>query len=63
MSQQQQTMEAITEGVNNINITETYKKNRIQVSNTKKPLFFYVNLAKVLISLSIFVISSAMGFV
>ncbi|KAI3872326.1 hypothetical protein MKX03_019593 [Papaver bracteatum] len=23
-----------------------YKKNRIQVSNTKKPLFFYVNLAK-----------------
>ncbi|KAF5798190.1 putative DNA/RNA-binding protein Alba [Helianthus annuus] len=22
------------------------KKNRIQVSNTKKPLFFYVNLAK-----------------
>ncbi|XP_022946135.1 uncharacterized protein At2g34160-like isoform X2 [Cucurbita moschata] len=26
--------------------TETQKKNRIQVSNTKKPLFFYVNLAK-----------------
>ncbi|GAB4836025.1 hypothetical protein Ancab_000943 [Ancistrocladus abbreviatus] len=24
----------------------TQKKNRIQVSNTKKPLFFYVNLAK-----------------
>lgn len=23
------------------------KKNRIQVSNTKKPLFFYLNLAKV----------------
>ncbi|KAL9235137.1 hypothetical protein vseg_009926 [Gypsophila vaccaria] len=23
-----------------------HKKNRIQVSNTKKPLFFYVNLAK-----------------
>jgi len=23
------------------------KNNRIQVSNTKKPLFFYVNLAKV----------------
>ncbi|KAL1564973.1 hypothetical protein AAHA92_07249 [Salvia divinorum] len=36
------------EGVNNINIAvaETQKKNRIQVSNTKKPLFFYVNLAK-----------------
>lgn len=41
-------MEAITEGVNNINISDSYKKNRIQVSNTKKPLFFYVNLAKVL---------------
>ncbi|KAF3544022.1 hypothetical protein DY000_02003597 [Brassica cretica] len=25
---------------------ESHKKNRIQVSNTKKPLFFYVNLAK-----------------
>ncbi|RWR73325.1 Alba domain-containing protein [Cinnamomum micranthum f. kanehirae] len=43
-------MEVITEGVNNINSssssTESYKKNRIQVSNTKKPLFFYVNLSK-----------------
>ncbi|EXB53734.1 Uncharacterized protein L484_022390 [Morus notabilis] len=41
-------MEEITEGVNAINIGsgDTYKKNRIQVSNTKKPLFFYVNLAK-----------------
>ncbi|XP_042049344.1 uncharacterized protein At2g34160-like [Salvia splendens] len=38
-------MEEIT-GVNKINITENQKKNRIQVSNTKKPLFFYVNLAK-----------------
>lgn len=26
---------------------ESPKKNKIQVSNTKKPLFFYVNLAKV----------------
>ncbi|XP_028770682.1 uncharacterized protein At2g34160-like [Neltuma alba] len=26
--------------------THSQKKNRIQVSNTKKPLFFYVNLAK-----------------
>ncbi|XP_028790272.1 uncharacterized protein At2g34160 [Neltuma alba] len=26
--------------------TDNSKKNRIQVSNTKKPLFFYVNLAK-----------------
>uniref|UniRef100_A0A5B7AJQ8 DNA/RNA-binding protein Alba-like domain-containing protein n=1 Tax=Davidia involucrata TaxID=16924 RepID=A0A5B7AJQ8_DAVIN len=39
-------MEEITEGVNNINISDLHKKNRIQVSNTKKPLFFYVNLAK-----------------
>ncbi|XP_044464503.1 uncharacterized protein At2g34160-like [Mangifera indica] len=42
-------MEVITEQVNNLNITDTSaanKKNRIQVSNTKKPLFFYVNLAK-----------------
>ncbi|KVH93028.1 DNA/RNA-binding protein Alba-like protein [Cynara cardunculus var. scolymus] len=40
-------MEEITDGVNNINISsDSYKKNRIQVSNTKKPLFFYVNLAK-----------------
>ncbi|XP_031488313.1 uncharacterized protein At2g34160-like [Nymphaea colorata] len=28
-----------------MNLSEA-KKNRIQVSNTKKPLFFYVNLAK-----------------
>ncbi|GER47009.1 alba DNA/RNA-binding protein [Striga asiatica] len=40
-------MEEITEGVTNINIAgDSPKKNRIQVSNTKKPLFFYVNLAK-----------------
>ncbi|XP_021891422.1 uncharacterized protein At2g34160-like [Carica papaya] len=42
-------MEVITEGVSNINISDSSsanKKNRIQVSNTKKPLFFYVNLAK-----------------
>ncbi|KAK4339492.1 hypothetical protein RND71_040954 [Anisodus tanguticus] len=31
----------------NNNVNEAQKKsNRIQVSNTKKPLFFYVNLAK-----------------
>ncbi|XP_008339666.4 uncharacterized protein At2g34160-like [Malus domestica] len=41
-------MEEITDGVNNItiNASDSHKKNRIQVSNTKKPLFFYVNLAK-----------------
>eukprot|EP00271_Cylindrocystis_brebissonii_P007346 TRINITY_DN20737_c0_g1_i1.p2 TRINITY_DN20737_c0_g1~~TRINITY_DN20737_c0_g1_i1.p2 ORF type:complete len:134 (-),score=30.32 TRINITY_DN20737_c0_g1_i1:756-1157(-) len=27
-------------------VEDTSRKNRIQVSNTKKPLFFYVNLAK-----------------
>ncbi|TQE09992.1 hypothetical protein C1H46_004414 [Malus baccata] len=38
----------ITDGVNNItiNASDSHKKNRIQVSNTKKPLLFYVNLAK-----------------
>ncbi|KAL8497948.1 hypothetical protein ACS0TY_021339 [Phlomoides rotata] len=40
-------MQEITEGVSNISIAgDAQKKNRIQVSNTKKPLFFYVNLAK-----------------
>ncbi|GBG72863.1 hypothetical protein CBR_g12582 [Chara braunii] len=40
-------MEEITERVGNIAISnEAPKKNRIQVSSTKKPLFFYVNLAK-----------------
>lgn len=43
-------MEGITEGVNNMSVSEiqNQKKNRIQVSNTKRSLFFYVNLAKVL---------------
>ncbi|CAI0444377.1 unnamed protein product [Linum tenue] len=43
-------MEVITEGVNNLTLADSaapgYQRNRIQVSNTKKPLFFYVNLAK-----------------
>ncbi|KAH9538476.1 hypothetical protein CY35_15G007600 [Sphagnum magellanicum] len=40
-------MEELSEGVSNLGVyNETHKKNRIQVSNTKKPLFFYVNLAK-----------------
>ncbi|KAL2461033.1 Alba DNA/RNA-binding protein [Abeliophyllum distichum] len=34
-----------TEAMKPLN-SENLKKNRIQVSNTKKPLFFYVNLAK-----------------
>ncbi|KAL6212093.1 hypothetical protein ACLB2K_017314 [Fragaria x ananassa] len=42
-------MEGLTEAVNDMHITESAankKNHRIQVSNTKKPLFFYVNLAK-----------------
>lgn len=47
-------MEAIAEGVNNMNISGLQKKNRIQVSNSKKPLFFYVNLAKVFPNLPLY---------
>ncbi|KAJ8560675.1 hypothetical protein K7X08_022535 [Anisodus acutangulus] len=40
-------MEEVTEAVSNLNVVDSLKKNnRIQVSNTKKPLFFYVNLSK-----------------
>ncbi|CAL9066964.1 unnamed protein product [Musa banksii] len=41
-------MEEITEGVNNPHATaaDSHKKNRIQVSKKKKPLFFDLNLAK-----------------
>jgi hypothetical protein len=53
--------EEITEGLKNLTVTGDaaasggegqrrgggISSNRIQVSNTKKPLFFYVNLAKV----------------
>lgn len=40
-------MEQNTEEVKNLTIVaDSHKKNKIQVSNTKKPLFFYVNLAK-----------------
>jgi hypothetical protein len=52
-------MEEVTEGVNNLAITEPHKKNRIQVSNTKKPLFFYVNLAKVRFFLRFFLFFSS----
>ncbi|KAI9077909.1 hypothetical protein K1719_040038 [Acacia pycnantha] len=40
---------------------EHSKRNRIQVSNTKKPLFFYVNLAKRYIQLHDEVELSALG--
>ncbi|XP_031505752.1 uncharacterized protein At2g34160-like [Nymphaea colorata] len=40
-------MEHVQEAMEDLNLSAaTQKKNRIQVSNTKKPLFFYVNLAK-----------------
>ncbi|PIN10139.1 hypothetical protein CDL12_17282 [Handroanthus impetiginosus] len=39
-------MEKITDVVSKINISESQKKNGIQVSSTKKLLFLYVNLAK-----------------
>ncbi|MQM20386.1 hypothetical protein Taro_053403 [Colocasia esculenta] len=39
-------MEEVVDGVAKMKIVDPSKKNRIQVSNTKKPLFFYVNLAK-----------------
>ncbi|KAF3778353.1 Uncharacterized protein EJ110_NYTH43658 [Nymphaea thermarum] len=40
-------MEHVQEAMADLNLSAaTQKKNRIQVSNTKKPLFFYVNLAK-----------------
>ncbi|CAI9777003.1 unnamed protein product [Fraxinus pennsylvanica] len=39
-------MEEITKGVSKMEIVESLEKNRIQVYNTEKPLFFYVNLAK-----------------
>ncbi|KAH0666536.1 hypothetical protein KY285_027742 [Solanum tuberosum] len=39
-------MEELAEGVSNLNLVDSQKKNRIQVSNTKKPMFFYVNLSK-----------------
>lgn len=41
---------------------ETQKKNRIQVSNTKKPLFFYVNLAKVSAKLYSLIITTTVSW-
>nr|CAB3446033.1 unnamed protein product [Digitaria exilis] len=68
-------MEEVTEAVNSLSISdggaaaaagagggaEGHKKNRIQVSNTKKPLFFYVNLAKRYMQLHNEVELSALG--
>ncbi|CAH8352124.1 unnamed protein product [Eruca vesicaria subsp. sativa] len=33
-------------------VVDSQRKNRIKVSNTKKPLFFYVNLSKIEITLA-----------
>uniref|UniRef100_A0A0E0JX15 DNA/RNA-binding protein Alba-like domain-containing protein n=1 Tax=Oryza punctata TaxID=4537 RepID=A0A0E0JX15_ORYPU len=65
-------MEEVTEAVGSLTIAtgeaagaggaaEAHKKNRIQVSNTKKPLFFYVNLAKRYMQLHSEVELSALG--
>lgn len=40
-------MVEITEELDAMAVADAHKRNRIQVSNTKKPLFFYVKLAKV----------------
>ncbi|XP_044497859.1 uncharacterized protein At2g34160-like [Mangifera indica] len=40
------TTKTTTSTVTQTKTVENQKKNRIHVSNTKKPLFFYVNLAK-----------------
>ncbi|GMJ12200.1 hypothetical protein HRI_004889200 [Hibiscus trionum] len=37
---------AVADGGDKVEAPHSNKKSRIQVSNTKKPLFFYVNLAK-----------------
>ncbi|KAG8058445.1 hypothetical protein GUJ93_ZPchr0002g26639 [Zizania palustris] len=66
-------MEEVTKAVGDLTIAggaagagggggaEAHKKNRIQVSNTKKPLFFYVNLAKRYMQLHDEVELSALG--
>ncbi|GAB4843246.1 hypothetical protein Ancab_013214 [Ancistrocladus abbreviatus] len=45
-NEKNQYLSGLTNINGNITTTTTEKKNRIQVSNTKKPLFFYLNLAK-----------------
>ncbi|XP_057825732.1 uncharacterized protein At2g34160 isoform X2 [Cryptomeria japonica] len=39
-------MEEINQKMGNMQLKDNQKKNKIQVSNTKNPLFFYVNLTK-----------------
>ena len=53
----------VAESLAAVNINEDVnKKNRIQVSNTKKPLFFYLNLAKAHFFLSFAVNSCFFAF-
>ncbi|KAG0495973.1 hypothetical protein HPP92_000606 [Vanilla planifolia] len=54
-------MEEVTDAVNNLSLNDAHRKNLIQVSNTKKPLFFYVNLAKRYMQLHDEVELSALG--
>lgn len=39
-------MEDINEAMVNMSLNDNNQKNRIQISNTKQPLIFYVNLVK-----------------
>ncbi|KAG0495991.1 hypothetical protein HPP92_000682 [Vanilla planifolia] len=54
-------MEEVTDAVNNLSLNDAHRKNLIQVSNTKNPLFFYVNLAKRYMQLHDEVELSALG--
>ncbi|KAG5087206.1 hypothetical protein JHK82_054603 [Glycine max] len=52
---------SVPQNQNSNHEVESPKKNKIQVSNTKKPLFFYVNLAKRYIQQRDEVVLSALG--
>ncbi|PSS33798.1 DNA/RNA-binding protein Alba-like protein [Actinidia chinensis var. chinensis] len=55
------TVITVADAAKNNKQMEILKKNRIQVSNTKKPLFFYLNLAKKYIKQHNDVVLSALG--
>ncbi|XP_057471838.1 uncharacterized protein At2g34160-like [Actinidia eriantha] len=55
------TVITVADSAKNNKQIEILKKNRIQVSNTKKPLFFYLNLAKKYIKQHNDVVLSALG--
>lgn len=56
--------EEITEELKKFKVIEkaVRKKNRIQVSSIKKPIYFYVNLAKVLFRLLCFFLNNFYQF-